>query len=50
MQAAERIGCDYLGVYATDVLKGTRGQKNFDPEYEQALEYGAKALGKRTAD
>jgi hypothetical protein len=47
MQAAERIGCDYLGVYAVDVLKGTRGQKDFDREYERALEYGAQALQKR---
>jgi hypothetical protein len=50
MQAAERVGCDYLGVYATDVLKGTRGQRNFDEDYERALEYGARALGKRTSE
>ena len=47
MQAAERIGCDYLGVYAADVLKGTPGQAGYDQEYEQALEYGAKALGNK---
>jgi hypothetical protein len=46
MQAAERIGCDYLGVYAADVLKGTPGQPGYDPEYEKALEYGSQALGK----
>lgn len=46
MQAAERIGCDYLGVYSADVLKGTVGQTNYDPNYEQALKYGATALSK----
>jgi hypothetical protein len=46
MKRAESIGCDYLGVYSADVLKGTPGQPNYDPEYEKALEYGAKALGK----
>jgi dienelactone hydrolase len=48
MKAAERIGCHYLGVYAVDVLRGTKGQPNYDPEYEAALAYGAKALGKQT--
>jgi hypothetical protein len=46
MRAAERIGCDYLGVYAADVLKGTRGQPDYDPNYEAALKYGAQALGR----
>jgi hypothetical protein len=46
MKRAESIGCDYLGVYSADVLKGTPGQPSYDPEYEKALEYGAKALGK----
>jgi dienelactone hydrolase len=45
MKRAEDMGCDYLGVYATDVLKGTPGQSDFDPAWETALEYGAKALG-----
>jgi enterochelin esterase-like enzyme/alpha-beta hydrolase superfamily lysophospholipase len=45
MKAAERVGCDYLGVYSADVLKGTTGQPDFDPEYEKALQYGARALG-----
>ena len=45
MKAAERIGCDYLGVYAVDVLRGTRGQDGFDPETEAALVYGARAVG-----
>jgi dienelactone hydrolase len=49
MQAAERIGCSYLNVYPEDVLRGTRGQPDFDPEYERALEYGARVLsGKPT--
>jgi hypothetical protein len=46
MQAAERIGCDYLGVYAADVLQGTPGQPSYDPEYEKALKYGAEALAR----
>jgi hypothetical protein len=48
VQAAERIGCDFLGVYAVDVLKATRGQKDFDPENEKALKYGAEVLGRKT--
>jgi len=47
MKRAESIGCDYLGVYSADVLKGTPGQPSYDAEYEKALEYGARALGKR---
>jgi len=47
MQAAERIGCDFVGVYSADVLKGTVGRQNYDPEYDKALKYGAEALGKR---
>lgn len=46
MKAAERVGCNYLGVYAVDVLRGTRGQPNFDPAYEEALAYGARVMGK----
>ncbi|MEW6307010.1 MAG: prolyl oligopeptidase family serine peptidase [Verrucomicrobiota bacterium] len=46
MKAAERVGCDFLGVYSVDVLRGTRGQANFDPAYEEALAYGAKVIGK----
>jgi dienelactone hydrolase len=49
MKAAERIGCDYLGVYAVDVLRGTKGQPNYDPEFEAALAYGANALGQQPA-
>jgi dienelactone hydrolase len=45
MKAAERVGCNYLGVYAVDVLRGTQGQPNYDPEFEAALAYGAKAIG-----
>ena len=46
MKAAERIHCSYLGVYPEDVLKGTKGQKNYDPEFEAALKYGASIIGK----
>lgn len=45
MQAAERIRCHYLNVYPEDVLRGTPGQRNFDPAYEAALAYGAARLG-----
>ncbi|NJM54906.1 MAG: hypothetical protein HC841_02350, partial [Verrucomicrobiae bacterium] len=48
MKAAERVGCNYLGVYAVDVLRGTKGQANFDPQYEAALAYGAKVMGQTT--
>lgn len=48
MNAAERVGCNYLGVYAVDVLWGTRGQANFDPEYEAALAHGSKVMGQTT--
>jgi len=50
MKAAERVGCDYLGVYAADVLRGTRGQSNFDASYEDALAYGAKVIGKKAEE
>jgi len=49
MKAAERIGCHYLGVYAVDVLRGTKGQPSYDPAFETALAYGAKVIGKTTA-
>ena len=44
MQAAERIGCSYLNVYPEDVLRGTRGQPGYDPEFEGALKYGHETL------
>ncbi|MFM9167812.1 MAG: beta-galactosidase, partial [Verrucomicrobiota bacterium] len=47
MKAAERVGCDYLGVYAADVLRGTKGQPDYDPQHEAALAYGAGALGNK---
>lgn len=46
MRAAERIRCSYLNVYPEDVLRGTRGSRNFDPAYEAALKYGAEWLGR----
>jgi hypothetical protein len=45
MNAALRVGCEYLGVYSADVFKGTRGQPDFDPAYEHALAFGALAPG-----
>jgi len=49
MKAAERVGCNYLGVYAVDVLCGTKGQPNYNPAFEAALAYGAKVIGKTTS-
>lgn len=49
MKAAGRIGCDYLGVYAADVLRGTRGQREFDPAHEAALAHGARIMGTAAA-
>ena len=45
MEAAERIHCGYLNVYPRDVLRGTRGQPDYDPAYEKALAFGASTLG-----
>ena len=45
MEAAGRIGCDFLGAYDSDVLKGTAGQPDFDPAYEEALRFGARVIG-----
>ena len=42
MKRAEDIGCDYLGVYSADVLKGTPGQTSFDPEYAKRLGDGPR--------
>ncbi|MCX7886620.1 MAG: alpha/beta fold hydrolase, partial [Verrucomicrobiae bacterium] len=33
-------------VYAVDVLRGTKGQPDYDPAFEEALAYGAKVIGK----
>ena len=49
MQAAQRIHCNYLNVYPEDVLRGTRGEKNFDPAFETALKYGAERLARQDA-
>jgi hypothetical protein len=45
MKAAERIHGSYLNVYPEDVLRGSRGQPDYDPVYEEALAYGARTLG-----
>lgn len=47
VKAAERLQCSYLNVYAEDVIKGTRGTPTYDPAWEEALRYGASALGRR---
>ncbi len=41
MQAAERIGCDYLNVYAIDVVKSTPAiPATYQPRWEEAMKYG----------
>ncbi|MBM3335479.1 dienelactone hydrolase family protein, partial [Candidatus Sumerlaeota bacterium] len=45
MQAAQRGSASYLLPYPRDALKGTRGQPDYDPAYEEALAYGARVLG-----
>jgi acetyl esterase/lipase len=49
VQAAERANASYLLPYPRDVLRGTRGQPDFDESFERALAYGAQALD-RTRD
>lgn len=44
MKAAARIKCSYLNVYPEDVIRGTPGQRNFDPAFAAALEFGARSL------
>lgn len=44
VDAARRGSAGYLLPYPRDVLKGTRGQPDFDPEFEAALAYGARVL------
>ncbi|MDP3915442.1 MAG: dienelactone hydrolase family protein [Bacteroidota bacterium] len=46
MKAAERINCSYLNVYPEDVLKGTKGNAEYDSAFEEALKYGASIIGK----
>ena len=41
IEAAQRIGCDYLNVYAIDVIKATPGTPIYDPRWETALKDGA---------
>lgn len=44
IDAARRGSAGYLLPYPRDVLRGTRGQPNYDPEFEEALAYGARVL------
>jgi hypothetical protein len=41
------VHCNYLNVYAEDVIKGTRGTKTYDPAWEEALKHAAAVLGKK---
>ena len=40
MEAAKRIHCSYLNVYAVDVIKSTVGNKNYNPQWERAMKNG----------
>lgn len=45
VDAARRAGASFLLPYPRDVLRGTAGQPDFQPEYAETLEYGARTLG-----
>jgi len=47
MLAAERVGCHFVAVYSSDVLKGMPGQRGYDVQYERALKFGAEMLARR---
>lgn len=44
IDAATRGSAGYLLPYPRDVLRGTKGQPDYDPEFEAALAYGAQVL------
>ncbi len=46
IKSAEAMKCRYLNVYPEDVIKGTRGTANYNPEWEEALKSGAAALSR----
>ncbi len=50
MRAAERIGADYVNVYPEDVLRGTTGQRNSDPDAAAALKYGHEMFNRKGTD
>ncbi|MHC4994776.1 MAG: alpha/beta hydrolase [Planctomycetota bacterium] len=43
-KAAERIGASFVNVYPEDVQQGTRGDRDFAPNFEEALRYGHALL------
>ncbi|HCN28966.1 MAG TPA: hypothetical protein DIT64_09400 [Verrucomicrobiales bacterium] len=45
VDAANRVNAHYLLPYPVDVLKGTKGQADYDPEFAAALAHGARTLG-----
>lgn len=49
IDAARRGSAGYLLPYPRDVLRGTKGQPDYDPEFEAALAYGAKVLARPPA-
>lgn len=46
VDACIRVSCDFLNVYATDVLKATPGITGYDPAWAAALGAAAAALGR----
>jgi hypothetical protein len=47
VKKAEAVHCNYLNVYAEDVIKATRGTKTYDPAWEEALKHATAVLGKK---
>lgn len=45
VDAAIRVKCDFLNVYAEDVVRATAGTSTFDPAWEAALQLAATSLG-----
>lgn len=50
MEAAQRINCDYLNVYAVDVLKSGKKNIHYSPEWESAMKYGATWFKSKTIE
>ena len=47
MKAAERVNCDYLNVYAVDIMKSSRYLKMYNPIWEDAMKYGWEYFSKK---
>lgn len=47
VDAAQRIGCNYLNVYPQDVMKATKKSKLYTPKWEDALKNGYEYFSKQ---